>query len=94
MARALVPIVILAAATAAGCGRTDIDEGEAEAFVRSFFTPDARSADCPGGVEAKQGRTFSCTAVDTEGRRLRVTVHVLDDDGRVRVATEDVRPLP
>ena len=87
-------MVTLVAAAAAGCGRTEIDQGEAEAFVRSFFTPDARSADCPGGVEAKQGRTFSCTAVDTEGRRLRVTVHVLDDDGRVRVGSEDVRPLP
>jgi len=60
--------------------------------VRSYFTPDATSADCPGGVEAKAGETLECTAVDTEGRRFRVTAHVVDGDGRLRIALGDVTP--
>jgi uncharacterized lipoprotein len=80
------------AAALAGCGTTEIDEQRAEDFVQSYFTPDARSVDCPGGTEAKAGETFECSAVDSEGRRFRVTAHVVDDEGRVEVRSEDVRP--
>jgi hypothetical protein len=82
----------VAAVALAGCGSSTIDEKDAEAFVRSYFTPEARSADCPGGVEAKKGKTFECTAVDTGGRRFRVTAHVIDGAGRIRITTADVRP--
>jgi hypothetical protein len=74
------------------CGRTEIDEAKAEEFVRSYFTPDATSADCPGGVEAEAGETLECTAVDTEGRRFRVTAHVVDGEGRLRIDLGDVKP--
>jgi hypothetical protein len=89
--RYLVPVLVAAVALA-GCGGSTIDKKDAEAFVRSYFTPDARSADCPGGVKAKKGETIACTAVDTEGRRFRVTGHILDDAGRIRITTADVRP--
>ena len=82
----------MAAVALGGCGDSTIDEKDAEAFVRSYFTPDARSADCPDGVEAKKGETLDCTAVDTDGRRFRVTAHVIDDEGRIRITTADVRP--
>ena len=88
--RYLAPV--LCAALLAGCGKTTIDQKRAESFVRSYFTPDARSANCPSGVEAKAGETLSCTVVDTEGRRFRVTAHVLDGDGRLRISSADVRP--
>ena len=77
---------------ATGCGQTEIDEQEAEAFVRSYFAPDARSADCPRGIEAEQGATFECSAVDVAGKRFEVTVHVLDGEGRVQIGSEDVEP--
>ena len=82
----------MAAVAFAGCGDSTIDDKDAEAFVRSYFTPDARSADCPDGVEAKEGEKLECTAVDTDGRRFRVTAHVTDGDGRIRITTADVRP--
>jgi hypothetical protein len=83
---------VVAVVALAGCGGSTIDQKDAEAFVRSYFTPDARSADCPDGVEAKKGETLECTAVDTEGKRFRVTAHVIDSDGRIRITTADVRP--
>jgi hypothetical protein len=77
----------------AGCGKTTIDKGRAESFVRSYFTPAARSASCPGGVEAKKGGTIECTAVDTEGTRFRVTAHIIDSSGRLRISSSDVRQV-
>jgi uncharacterized protein DUF4333 len=88
--RYLAPVLLLAAL--AGCGKTTIDQGRAESFVRSYFTPDARSADCPDGVEAKNGKTLVCTVVSTDGQRFRVTAHVVDSDGRLRISSTDVRP--
>jgi hypothetical protein len=82
---------LLVLAALAGCGKTTIDKGQAESFVRSYFTPDARSASCPGGVEAKEGKTLECTVVATDGRRYRVTAHVIDSSGRLRIASPDVR---
>jgi hypothetical protein len=90
-ARYLTP-VLAAAVALVGCGEAKIDEKNAEAFVRSYFTPDARSAECPGDVKAEKGKTLECTAVDTDGRRFRVTAHVIDDSGRIRITTGDVRP--
>ena len=92
MASRYLSTCVVAAVAIAGCGGSTIDEKDAEAFVRSYFTPDARSADCPGGVKAKEGETFECTAVDTDGRRFRVTAHVIDDSGRIRITSADVRP--
>jgi Domain of unknown function (DUF4333) len=83
---------VLAAAVLAGCGQAEIDEREVEAFMRGYFEPDARSANCPSGVDAEAGETFECTVVDADGRRFRVTAEVIDEEGRVRVSSEDVRP--
>ena len=91
--RYLAPVLAVAALVA-GCGDKKIDQKDAEAFVRSYFTPDARTADCPDGVKAKAGETLECTAVDTEGRRFRVTAHVIDGDGRIRISSADVQPAP
>jgi hypothetical protein len=84
--------IVVAALALAGCGTTTIDEHDAEAFVKSYFTPDARSASCPGNVEAKEGEKLDCTAVDVDGRRFRITAHVIDGDGRLRIGTADVQP--
>jgi Domain of unknown function (DUF4333) len=60
--------------------------------VRSYFTPDARAAECPSGVKSKEGETLDCTAVDAQGRSFRVTAHVIDSDGRIKITSGDVRP--
>jgi hypothetical protein len=92
MGRRYLASSAVAVVALAGCGGSTIDEKDAEAFVRSYFTPDARSAECPGDVKAEKGKTLECTAVDTDGRRFRVTAHVIDDSGRIRITTADVRP--
>jgi hypothetical protein len=91
--RVLVAAPLLAVALA-GCGKSEIDRGKAEEFVRGTFTPEARSASCPKGVEAKKGKTFACTAVDTSGKRFRVTLHIQDANGRVDVGPNDTVPAP
>ena len=62
--------------------------------MRGAFTTPPRSVKCPGGVEAKTGRTLTCQAVDARGRRYRVVLHVVDGKGRVRLGAGDVRPAP
>jgi Domain of unknown function (DUF4333) len=85
----------LALATLAGCGgggRT-IDAGKAARFVRQqLLGPPPSSIDCPKGVEAKKGETFGCTLVYPDGTSATVTVHVVSDSGRIRVAPSDFRP--
>jgi hypothetical protein len=88
--RYLVPSLVLLAL--AGCGKTTIDQGRAESFVRSYFTPDARTADCPDGVEARAGARLECSVVAADGQSFRVTAHVVDSDGRLRISSADVRP--
>ena len=92
--RGSAAIACALALAVAGCGKTEVDRAKAEGFVRSFFNPEAQSATCPDGVEAKRGRTFTCTAVLADGKRRIVTVHVLDDQGRVQIGLADVRPAP
>jgi uncharacterized protein DUF4333 len=85
-------LLLLAVAAVAGCGKTTIDQKKAEDFVRSWFNPAARSATCPSGVEAKKGATFTCTAVGVDGRRFRVTAHIVDSGGRIQISSGDVVP--
>lgn len=37
---------------------------------------------CPGTLEAKKGKTYTCTAVAADGSRMKVRVTMLDDSGR------------
>ena len=60
--------------------------------MSSWFSPPARSVTCPSGVEAKKGATFTCNAVAADGQRFRVTAHIVDAGGRIRISSGDVRP--
>lgn len=93
MLRPQLAIVIAAGALLAGCGFTEIDSGKAEDFVKRSFSNHAKSVMCPDGVEAKAGGTLTCQAVDARGRRYDVVLHIVDDNGRVKVGTGDVRPV-
>jgi hypothetical protein len=85
--------IIAAAGLLGGCGlsTTEIDSGQAEDFVKGAFEKPPRSVSCPEGVEAKKGGTLVCDAVDSSGKRYRVTLHMADDEGRVTVGTKDFR---
>jgi uncharacterized lipoprotein len=92
------PAAIAAAAAVllvAGCSvsKTEIDAGQAEQYVKGLFPKPARTASCPSGVEAKKGRTFTCKAVDSTGRRYVVTLHIANEKGRVTVGTGDIKPV-
>lgn len=78
-----------------GCSfsTTEIDAGQAEKYVKTLFPEPARSATCPSGVEAKKGKTLSCRAVDANGRRYVVTLHIADENGRVTVGEGDIKAV-
>jgi starvation-inducible outer membrane lipoprotein len=80
----------------AGCSTstTEIDSTRAEAFVKQAFDQPPRAVDCPSGVEAKAGRTITCKVTSAGGRRLDVTLHIVDGKGRVRFGAGDVKPVP
>ena len=85
----------VAALALAGCSfsTTEIDAGQAEKFVTGAFAKPPRSVSCPSGVEAKKGGTLTCQAVDSSGKRYRVTLHMSDDDGHVTVGAKDFQPV-
>jgi hypothetical protein len=75
------------------CGETEIDSGKAESLIKgNIGGPAPRTVDCPDGVKAKGGDAFQCRL--TYGHGLPpavVTVHIENDDGRIRVAPGDLR---
>jgi len=89
---ARLPLASLAALLlVAGCGggRT-IDHVKAEKFVSDHLEgPRPASVDCPKGVESKKGKTFGCTVIFQDGTSATVTVHVVNDGGRVSVSPAD-----
>jgi hypothetical protein len=44
-------------------------------------------------VEAKKGKTIECSVVAADGRRYRVTAHIIDGSGRLRISSTDVRQV-
>lgn len=65
-----------------------VDSGSAEdrvaALLQQSLGTRPRVA-CPSGVQAEKGKRFTCTATHA-GERLLITVQLLDDDGRFRLA--------
>ena len=81
---------LAAVAAAAGCGGNSLDTRRVEARLRVGITHrgiDVGSVRCPRKIDAKQGETFTCTAVDRAGTSERVTVRELDGRGNVRCTT-------
>jgi hypothetical protein len=77
----------------AGCGATEIDPGKAESFIgQNIRGPAPEKIDCPDGVEAKKGATFSCDLTYPNGLPAAVvTVHIEDDAGRISIGPGDYR---
>jgi hypothetical protein len=84
--------IALSALVLAACGSTQIDSGKAEKFLQENITPRPKTVDCPDGVEAKGGHTFTCKLTYEHGvPPAQVTVHIENNDGRIRVAPGDLR---
>jgi Domain of unknown function (DUF4333) len=77
----------------AACGGTEIDSGKAEALIRNGVGgPEPRTVECPDDIEAEKGDTFRCDLTYAHGiPPAIVTVHVVDDDGRIRVSPGDLQ---
>jgi hypothetical protein len=90
--RKLVPL-ILSVLLLAACGGTEIDAGKAESLIKDNIAgPQPKTVDCPDGVKAKGGDTFTCDLTYEHGLPpAKVTVHIENDDGRIRVAPGDLR---
>jgi hypothetical protein len=86
----LAAAVALAALPLAGCGDRVIDQKKAEKYVRNGLLSNGvaanriKSVSCPSGVKVKKGKTFDCTATDTSGQSIRITLRMLDDKGTVK----------
>jgi hypothetical protein len=86
-------LAVLAASALAltACGGTQIDAGKAESLIeKNIAGPAPKRVDCPDGVDAKKGTTFKCKVVYPGGLPpATVTVHIEDDNGRIRVGPGD-----
>jgi hypothetical protein len=90
--RKLVPPALCALLLVA-CGGTEIDAGKAEALIKdNIGGPQPKTVDCPDAVKADKGDTFRCDPTYEHGvPPAVVTVHIEDDDGRIRVGPGDLR---
>jgi Domain of unknown function (DUF4333) len=84
---AVLAIGLLAAAPLGACGQARLDTDEAESAIRAGLTRQTGvkidSVRCPDDVEARQGDTFRCLAMASNGQRARVEVTQRDDEGNV-----------
>jgi len=85
-------LLLLPLTALAGCGSTTIDSGKAQSFLNGAIQPTPKTVKCPSGIQAKKGRSFDCSVVAVNGLRYRVTLHIIDDSGHVKVGPADVHP--
>ena len=88
-------LVIALAAALAGCstGEIKIDQKKAESLARRIGnsgTVKLKSVHCPSGLKAKKGHDFDCDLVYTDGTKATITMHQLDDKGRIRTSGGDI----
>ena len=68
----------------AACGKSTIDQSSEVDLVNKQLSSQhlkAKSVDCPSGVEAKEGTTFSCDVVLTNGNTGTFDIKVTSVSG-------------
>jgi hypothetical protein len=68
----------------AACGKSTIDQSSEVDLVNKVVEGKGgktKSVDCPSDVEAKEGTTFSCTAVLTSGQNITIDAKVTSVSG-------------
>jgi hypothetical protein len=92
--RKLVTAAVATALLASGCGtgRLEIDHKKAEQLASQIgaVARPVKSASCPSGVKAKKGHDFDCDLVYRDGTKGKITIHQLDDKGRIRTSVTDL----
>ena len=83
-----IPLIFIAAAAlllgVAACGKTTIDQSSEVDLVNKQLASQnlkAKSVDCPSDVEAKEGTTFSCDVVLTNGNTGTYAIKVTSVNG-------------
>jgi hypothetical protein len=91
--RALGLTLGLFALATTACGGTEIDADKAESLIKeNIGGPPPKTVECPDHVKAHKGETFRCDLTYEHGvPPAIVTVHIEDDDGRIRVGPGDLR---
>jgi hypothetical protein len=95
MNRKLAALVVPALALGA-CGGTEIDAAKTEELIRKNVAgPPPKTVECPDDIEAEKGETFRCDLTYEHGvPPAIVTVHIEDDDGKIRIGPGDFRSSP
>jgi hypothetical protein len=92
--RSLVTLAVATALAAGGCGtgKLEIDHKKAEDLARGIGARkgSVKSVSCPSGVKAKRGQGFDCRLTYADGVRRTITIHQLDDKGRIGTSLSDV----
>ena len=92
--RRLLTLGLAITLAAAGCstGQIQIDHKKAEGLARRIASVRApvQSVSCPSGLKAKKGKDFDCDVVYVGGAKGTITMHQLDDKGRIRTSASDV----
>jgi hypothetical protein len=88
-------LVLALAATVVGCstGEIKIDQKKAEDLARKIAGSgqvSVKTVSCPGGLKAKKGADFDCNIVYATGQKATITMHQLDDKGRIRTSGADI----
>ena len=93
--RILVTAAVATALVASGCGtgQLEIDNKKAADLAKQIgaVKGPVKSASCPSGIKAKKGDDFDCTVVYSDGVRRKITIHQLDDKGRIQTAASDIQ---
>jgi hypothetical protein len=92
---ATAALVLALAATVAGCstGEIKIDQKKAEDLAKKIADSGrvrVKSVSCPADLKAKKGADFECDIVYADGQKATITMHQLDDKGRIRTAGTDI----
>jgi hypothetical protein len=95
--RRLVSLALVLAlpAALAGCstGEIKIDQKKAEGLARKIAGSGQvplKTVSCPANLKAKKGADFDCNLVYADGTKATITLHQLDDKGRIRTAGTDI----
>jgi hypothetical protein len=82
--RALVPMMLVAAATLAGCGEQEVPKASVEQAAMKTLSAtvgkESPPITCPSGLKAKVGATLTC-AMDIDGKTHDVKVAVTSLEG-------------
>ncbi len=81
--------LLLAVLVLPGCSK-GIDSAKAEKFIKTTVAKqvgaDVESVECPSGLTAKKGESFTCTVAGADGSSGKMTVTESDDQGHVKVS--------